>query len=120
MYTSPSNLMRTYIGEEGDLDEGALATLLKVVTGVDDLARAVANPGRAVLQGSMPAFDSQGLVDRPGRRDPGTLHILGVDDNGGRGTAAEDSRPVTRGNKGKHPRAYIPQPSSSSSMSPPR
>ena len=32
---------RTCIGKEGDLNKGALATLLKVVIGIDDLARAV-------------------------------------------------------------------------------
>ncbi|XP_062203794.1 predicted GPI-anchored protein 58 [Phragmites australis] len=66
----------------------------------------------------MPEFDAQGLVDRPRRQNPGTIQIPGVDDNIGRGAAAESSRPAARGEKGKHPRAYVPQPSSSSSPSP--
>ncbi|XP_062230403.1 uncharacterized protein LOC133928173 [Phragmites australis] len=129
MYTGSSDLTRTFIGPDGDLDKGALVTLLKVVTGVDDLAQAVlpreelalyADPGRAALQASMPEFDAQGLVDRSGRRNPGTIQIPGVDDNGGRGAITEGSRPAARGDKGKRPRAYVPQPSSSSSSpSPP-
>ena len=103
MYTGSGELTRTHIGPDGDLDEGALATLLKVVTGVDDLAQAVlpreelalcTNPGRAALQVSMPKFNAQGLVDRPGRRNPGTIQIPRVDDNGGRSAAAKVSRPA--------------------------
>ncbi|XP_062182042.1 uncharacterized protein LOC133886312 [Phragmites australis] len=126
--TGSGDLTRTHIGPDGDLDEGALATLLNVVTGIDDLAWAVlpredlalyTDPGRATLQVSMLEFDAQGLVDRPGRWNPGTIQIPGVDDNRGRGTAAEGSRPAARGDKGKHLWAYVPQPSSSSSPSPP-
>ncbi|XP_062200213.1 uncharacterized protein LOC133902903 [Phragmites australis] len=96
MYIEPCDVTRTCVGEDGDLDEGALAAMLKVVTGVEDLARA-------------------GPIDRTGRRDPGTLHIPGADDNGGRGAAADDGRPPSWVDKGKRPRVFIPQPSSSSS-----
>ncbi|XP_062213764.1 uncharacterized protein LOC133914753 [Phragmites australis] len=129
MYTGSGDLTRTHIGPDGDLDEGALATLLKVVIGVDDLAQAVmpreelalcVDLGQAALQASMSEFDAQGMVDRPGCQNPGTIQIPGVDDNGGRGAAAEGSRPAARGDKGKHPWAYVRQLSSSSSPSPPR
>ncbi|XP_062230060.1 uncharacterized protein LOC133927628 [Phragmites australis] len=120
MYTGSGDLTRTDIGPDGDLDEGALATLLKVVTGVDDLARAVlpredlafyADPGRAALQASMPEFDAQGLVDRSGHRNPGTIQIPGVDDNGGQGAAAEASRappPKPAGRRPEETRGSVP------------
>ncbi|XP_062232867.1 uncharacterized protein LOC133930219 [Phragmites australis] len=129
MYTGSGNLTRTYISPNVDLDEGALAALLNVVTGVDDLALAVlpreelalyADPGRAALQASLMEFDAQGMVDHPGRRNPGTIHIHGVDDNRGRSAAAKGSRPTARGDKGKRHLAYVPQLSSSLSPSPPR
>ena len=41
MYTGLNDITRTHIGVEGDLEEGALVTLLRVVTGVEDLTRAV-------------------------------------------------------------------------------
>ncbi|XP_062217721.1 uncharacterized protein LOC133917919 [Phragmites australis] len=144
MYIGSGDIMRTHIGVDGDLDEGALATLLKVVTGIDDLARAIlpreelalcADKGRAALQASMPEFDAQGLVDHPGRRNPGTIQIPRVDEEagrrqqvGGRDTGgsrqqvgdrdAAGSRPTAQRDKGKRPQTYVPQPSSSSSPSP--
>lgn len=67
MYTGPNDITRIHIGTEGDLEEGALATLLKVVAGVDDLTRAVlpreqlalcADPGQVALQATLPEFDT--------------------------------------------------------------
>ena len=63
-----------------------------MVTGVEDLTRAVlpreqlalcADPGRVALQAMLPKFEAQGLVDRPGRRNPETIQILGVDEETG-------------------------------------
>ena len=67
MYTGPHNISRTQIGEDGNLDEGALAALLRVVTGVKDLTRAVlpqeqlalcADPGWVALQATLLKFDA--------------------------------------------------------------
>ena len=105
-YTGSHDVTRTCIGDGGNLDEGALAVLLKVITGIEDLTRAVlpcedlalcSDPGRTTLQESMPVFDAQGTTNHTGRRDPGTLHIPGVDDNEGQGTAAADGRSPSRG-----------------------
>ncbi|XP_062201991.1 uncharacterized protein LOC133904508 [Phragmites australis] len=94
MYTGSGDITRAHIGAEGDLEEGALATLLKVVAGVEDLTRAVlpreeltlcADPGGAALQVTLPEFDAQGLVERPGRRNPGIIQIPGVDEEAGSG-----------------------------------
>jgi hypothetical protein len=41
MYTGPNDITRTQISEDGNLDEGALAALLRVVTGVEDLTWAL-------------------------------------------------------------------------------
>ncbi|XP_062203759.1 putative disease resistance protein RGA1 [Phragmites australis] len=92
----------TQIGEDGDLDEGALVGLLRVVTDVEDLTRAAlpqeqlalcADPSRVALQATLPEFDAQGLVDRLGRRNPGTIQIPGVDEEtgGARRTGGEDA-----------------------------
>ncbi|XP_062230105.1 uncharacterized protein LOC133927693 [Phragmites australis] len=131
------------------------------------------DPGRVALQATLPEFDTQGLVNRPGHRNPGTIQIPGVDEEtygaprtsgrdatggrpqasgrdaaGGRtqtdGRVATGGRPQARcgatagrshqaggrgtagsgtaapGDKGKRPRTFVPQPSSSSSPSPPR
>ncbi|XP_062217656.1 uncharacterized protein LOC133917836 [Phragmites australis] len=39
-----------------------------------------ANPDRVALQAMLPEFDTQGLTDRPGRQNPGTIQIPGVDE----------------------------------------
>ena len=41
MYIGPQDITRTQIDDDWDLDEAALAGLLRVVTGVEDLTRAV-------------------------------------------------------------------------------
>ncbi|XP_062178681.1 uncharacterized protein LOC133883382 [Phragmites australis] len=92
MYTGPNGITRTHIDADGDLEEGALATVLRVVTYIEDLTRAVlpqeelalcADSGRVALQATLPEFDAQGLVERPGRRNPGTIQIPGVDEEAG-------------------------------------
>ncbi|XP_062182031.1 uncharacterized protein LOC133886299 [Phragmites australis] len=97
MYTGPNDITRTHISAEGDQEEGALVTLLRVVTGVDDFTRAVmpreqlalyADPSRVALQATLPEFDTRGLVDCPGRRNPRTIQILGVDEEAGTPRAA--------------------------------
>ena len=94
MYTDLGDITRTHIGMEGDLEEGALATLLKVVTSVDDLTRVVlpreelalcADLGRVALQATLPEFDAKGLVERPGRQNPRTIQIPAVDEEAGNG-----------------------------------
>ncbi|XP_062195223.1 uncharacterized protein LOC133898515 [Phragmites australis] len=79
----------------------------------------------------------QGLVERPRRWNPGTIQIPGVDEGAGSeqqtgvrdaagsrqqagGKDAAGGGAAAQGDKGKRPRSYVPQPSSSSSPSPPR
>ena len=111
VYTGPQDITRTQIGTEWDLDNAALRGLLRVVTGVDDLGRAelpwkelalCPDPNRVALQASLPKFDAQGLVDRPGRRNPGTIQIPWVDEATSRapsapGGDAAGSRPQSSG-----------------------
>ena len=105
-YTSPQDITRTQIGEEWDLDRPALRDLLQVVIGVDDLSWAelpwkelalCANPDRVALQAKLQEFDTQGLVDSPGRRNPGTIQIPGVDEAAGEEAASD---PVQTGGPG--------------------
>ncbi|XP_062198866.1 vegetative cell wall protein gp1-like [Phragmites australis] len=48
-----------------------------------------ANPDRVALQAKLPKFDAQGLVDRPGRQNPGTIQIPGVDEAAGEEAASD-------------------------------
>ncbi|XP_062179123.1 uncharacterized protein LOC133883722 [Phragmites australis] len=76
MYTGSNDISTTQIGEDGDLDEVALESLLWVVTSVEDLTRAVlpqeqlalcADPGRVALQAMLPEppRDASGDQRRP-------------------------------------------------------
>ncbi|XP_062182131.1 uncharacterized protein LOC133886441 [Phragmites australis] len=155
MYTGSQDITRTRIGEDEDLDEAALAGLLWVVTGVEDLTRAVLPREQLVLYADsgrvIPGVDEEtggarktGGVDAVGGRPPtgGREAAGGRTQTGGRGAAggrrqagrgaaactslqagrrdAASSGATASGDKGKHPRTFVPQPSSSSSPSPPR
>ncbi|XP_062194644.1 predicted GPI-anchored protein 58 [Phragmites australis] len=143
---------------------------------MEDLTQAVlpqeqlalcADPNRVVLQATLPEFDAQGLVDRQGHRNLGTIQIPGVDEatgctprasdgdaasgrpqasgrgaaggraqtsgagaTGGRpqagrggaagsshqaggGSATSSGAAAASGDKGKRPRAFVPQATSS-------
>ncbi|XP_062181252.1 uncharacterized protein LOC133885536 [Phragmites australis] len=138
MYMGPNDITRTHIGAEGDLEEGALATLLRVVTGVEDLTRAVLPQEQLVLCTDLGwvALDGRRTADRrwgrrgrqaadrcrgaaSGRQQAGRRDAASSSHQAGsRGTAGSGAE--APGDKGKRTRSFVPQPSSSSSPSPPR